>query len=181
MRTPIAAVAALFLILGGTAVAEPLKITVTRPDFLSNRVEWMKEQVRCVRNAVFTEARGESDLGQRMVAWVVAQRALDNRREWGRTFCDVAYRIRANPDGTLTSQFTGPVRHGVSVQEGHPDLERAERNTLRVILEDWKPEGELQLARFYQRPEHADPTRSKWFKKLVVVGKIDNHVFYRSR
>lgn len=168
----VAAVAAMLASsLNGEAKAEP--------DFLTNRVQWYKAQIRCLRDAIYTEARGESDFGQRMVAWVVAQRALDNNPHFGgSTICQVVYATK-RAKGRLISQFSGPVHHPVKVADDDPVLVRAEHNARRVLMGGWEPEGELRLARYYQQPERADPKRSAWFGTLKAVERVGNHVFYR--
>lgn len=152
----------------------------TEPDFLTDRIGWYKAQIRCMRDAVFTEARGESDFGQLMVAWVVAQRALDNSLHFGGgTICKVVYATKRDKKGRIISQFSGPVHNPVRVSDDDPVLVRAEYNARRVLMGGWEPEGELRLVRYYQQPERADPKRSVWFQTLKAVEKVGNHIFYR--
>lgn len=177
-RTPVVIAVAVTLasLICGEARAQPYK----EPDFLTDRVQWYKAQIRCLRDAVYTEARGEDDYGQRMVAWVVAGRALDNLAHFGGgTICKVVYATRRNPDGSLTSQFSGPVHHPVKVSDNDPKLMRADHNARAVLLGGWKPRADLKLARFYQNPKTADPARSAWFKKLQAIHWVGNHLFYR--
>jgi spore germination cell wall hydrolase CwlJ-like protein len=172
MRTPLLAAFAA-LIATGTAVAAPVE-----PDFLTQREAWKAAQLRCLRDAVYTEARGEDDLGQLMVAWVVAQRALENRSYWGGgTICKVVYATSRNKNGSIVTQFAGPVYNPVTVRDDDPQLRRAEQNARRVLLLNWQPQGKLHQARFYQNPKTADPKRGRWFKG--PVGSIGNHVFYK--
>jgi len=175
----LAAAAALFVILGGWASAEPLKITVNKPNLVLDRDLWYKAQVRCLRETVYTEARGENEEGQLLVAYVVAQRALENRRDWGGgTICDVAYAIRIKKNGKVTSQFSGPIHHPVKVPEGDQNLVKAEEVAMRVLRRQWKPKENFACARYYFSEKDADPTRAEWFKNLQRAGKVGNHTFF---
>lgn len=178
MSVVIAVAVTLASLICGEARAEPYK----EPDFLTDRVQWYKAQIRCLRDAVYTEARGEDDYGQRMVAWVVAGRALDNLPHFGGgTICKVVYATHRNKKGQLVSQFSGPTHHPVKVPDDDPVLRRAEYNARRVLLGSWQPKEELREARYYQRPEHADRARSAWFKKLQAIHWVGNHIFYREK
>ena len=54
------------------------------------RLADLEKNVKCLRDLVYTEARGEPLEGQYLVAWVAWQRYLDNRPDFGRgSLCDV--------------------------------------------------------------------------------------------
>ena len=176
MRTPVGVLVTL-LLLCGFARAQPLE-----PDLRTDRTGWFKAQIRCAAVLAHTEAGNQDDRGQRMVVWVAAQRALENRPYWGGgTICKVAYHQRITKKGETVSEFTG-VHNPPNLPEGHAALVRAEWNARAVLLGEWKPAVELQSARFYQNPVHADPSRSRWFeKKLHELGAVGDHIFYREK
>lgn len=177
MRTLLVITAVSALSVSSAEAKSPIKFI--EPVFAGNVQNWMKAQIRCMRDAIVTEASIESDEGQRMVGWVVAQRALDNRPDFGGgSICKVVYAVRQNADGTFTSQFSGPVYQAVTLPDDHPALVRAEFNARKVLLGGWKPEEKLRSARFYLRPEHADQRRASWFKKRIFLAKVGNHHFY---
>lgn len=179
MRTPIrAAFAALFLIFSGTAVAEPLKITVTPPSKERNYDRWWVLQLRCMADVVYTEARGEDDYAKSMVAHVVMRRIRENRPEWPQTPCGNVYKVKVKKNGELVSQFSGPVHKPVRVSDVDLVYQHSVQVAVRVMLRYWQPRPEHACAIAYQNKKIASQDRQGWFMTLKPIGDIGEHAFY---
>jgi hypothetical protein len=160
MRTLACAVAALAILAtqGAARAADPLV-----------------EQLRCMRDAVYTEARGESQLGQLMVAYVVYVRARGDRSK----FCSVVYEQRRKKDGTVVSQFSGPTHHPVAMDDADPKLLQASIIAVHVGLGHFMPEEKkLRCSWGYLNRAEADPARAAWFSRLRFADTVDRHSFY---
>jgi spore germination cell wall hydrolase CwlJ-like protein len=163
---------------GGEAKAEPLKITITPPDREREYERWWNLQLRCMADAIYTEARGESPYAQRMVAYVILRRMWEARPEWPQSPCGNVYHIRFRKDGEMVSQFEGPVHKPVGVSDTDREYLRSTLAALEVMQGFWKPEPQHTCVIAYQNKVHARGSRQGWFKKLDYVGDIDQHSFY---
>jgi hypothetical protein len=164
-------------VLCGEARAEPLRIKMELPQPSEYNL-WLRKQIQCVRDAIYTEARGESDYGKLMVAYVVVNRWKTRPQAWGNSPCQVVYQIGLNKRGGLVSQFSGPIHHPVVLPDTDPELMRAAVIAIRVLLGYELPQEEHRCSIAYQRIEHADSKRQTWFTTLRSLGKIDNHTHY---
>lgn len=121
------------------------------------------------------------DEGQRMVVWVAAQRALENRRDFGgSTICQVAYKQTITKDGRVISQFSG-MHQELDLPFDHPKRTRAESNARAVLLGDWKPPLSLRPARFYLNPKISEKSRREWMEKRQKLGVVGDHHFYAEK
>lgn len=114
------------------------------------------KEVRCLAEAIWQEARGESRTGQQAVAQVVINRTRDNR--WPNTICKVVFQPR---------QFTWTA--------WWKDWQ-ADRKTWElayIILQTNKAIPGFTATHF-----HSVTVKPWWSKKLIKLGKIGNHVFY---
>nr|CAH0108845.1 unnamed protein product [Daphnia galeata] len=125
-----------------------------------------------LHKTIFAEARGESELGQRAVAWVIKNRADQNRDYWG-----------------------GDTIAGVCLQPGQFECWNPDRSYLIDVgidsepdafsgIDAWLPEVYLSPdptggADFYNNPDIEG--YPPWTENVNRVIKIDNHQFYKSR
>ena len=132
--------------------------------------ELAEDELHCLAQNVYFESRGESEIGQRAVAWVTLNRVADTR--WPDTICGVVW------------QRVGGVAQFSWTNDGLSDTPRdadAWAQAQAVAGAVW--------ARSQQDPA-VDPTdgaiafvvdgvRSNWHASLDRVVQIDSHVFYR--
>lgn len=141
------------------------------------RLVALHKEVYCLRDLVYTEARGESEEDQYMVAYVAEKRFEENRAVWGQgSRCNVVYKVN---DGV--AQFDGPVRHPVKSGAVNYGLQRAFYIALRVVAGEYKPPPRLAAARYYNVPQKSAKNTLPWFATLVALGKVSpmsKHVFY---
>jgi N-acetylmuramoyl-L-alanine amidase len=128
-----------------------------------------QNDILCLQQNIYFEARGESELGQRAVAWVTLNRVTDAR--WGDTICDVVF---------APNQFSW-TSDGISDQ---PDLDD------EIERQAWEKAGRLSRVVIYRWAlGMADPTdgadhyhasriRPSWASAGERTAQIDNHIFY---
>lgn len=126
------------------------------------------EQKYCLQQNIYFEARNQSELGQRAVAWVTLNRVDDSR--YPDTICDVVWQ---------KSQFSW-TRDGKSDAPGDNIIEQ----------KAWAHAGEVMesvLFKYYQDKNgivgdavmfHADYVDPFWKSSYVEVATIDDHIFY---
>lgn len=122
-----------------------------------------QEQFSCLVHNLYFEARGESALGQRAVAWVTINRMLSE--QFPDTICDVVWQ---------DNQFSW-THDGKSDQpQDEQSLAQAEAMAREVLKNyDIRPdptEGSL----FF----HADRVNPSWSESFNRVVQIDAHIFY---
>ncbi|MBZ6075942.1 cell wall hydrolase [Microvirga puerhi] len=134
------------------------------PDNLS------KEQ-RCLAEAVYFEARSESEDGQAAVAQVVLNRVKSGL--YPSTICGVVYQNRHRH---LACQFTFACE-GRALRVTEPESwDRAKRIATAVL------EGKTYLADVGGATHyHADYVRPYWAKRLKKMDVIGRHIFYKLR
>jgi len=127
----------------------------------------------CLANAIYFEARSESEDGQRAVATVILNRV--EAPNFPSTICDVVYQGASRLNAC---QFSFAC-------DGKPDLPRPGRalaEAVAVAAEALSGGGgsadkTLQListATFY----HADYVKPRWSRSLTRLTKIGHHIFY---
>lgn len=139
--------------------------------------QFTEEQMLCLQQNIFFEARGESELGQRAVAWVTLNRVADSR--WSETICAVVYENRSKEKGKC--QFSWAC-------DGKADLPNRDDE---VEMAAWDRAGELaelvtwRWAMGYADPTdgadhfHADNVKPVWRHAGERTAQIDGHIFYR--
>lgn len=178
MRTLFLAVLAGAAILAsGPAKPEPLKITVTLPSRERDYERWWNLQLRCIADAVYTEARGEDEYAQHLVAHVIMRRIWEHRPEWPATPCGNVYKVTIQK-GELVSQFSGPVHIPVAVSDTDREYLRSTLVAVEVMLGYWKPKPEHACAIAYQNKKQAAAKRQGWFETLAYIGTLGKHAFY---
>ena len=122
----------------------------------------------CLAQAVYFEARSESELGQLAVATVILNRA--KTEHYPSSICGVVYQGAARLTGCQFS-FT------CDGQSNLPQIDRAWETALTVtslaLAEDKKPRS-VAAATHY----HADYVDPYWSKSMHRLTKIGRHIFY---
>jgi spore germination cell wall hydrolase CwlJ-like protein len=125
--------------------------------------------LECLAEAVYFEARGESDKGQRAVAQVVVNRAGSNT--FPKSICGVVYQ---NQNRRNACQFSFAC-------DGRPDVKseaaawRKAKTIARQIASGEMVTAVLRTATHY----HANYVEPGWAKKMTRLSTIGNHIFYR--
>lgn len=126
---------------------------------------------RCLTNAIYFEARGESERGQMAVAQVVLNRAFSGH--YPDNVCGVVYQ---NSHRKLACQFTfacDNVRDVVTEPEAWETAKRIARDTLDGKI--WLPE--IGKATHY----HATYVHPWWVRTMKKHEKLGIHIFYRPK
>jgi N-acetylmuramoyl-L-alanine amidase len=129
-----------------------------------------EKERHCLAQNIYFEARGESEIGQRAVAWVTLNRVADSR--WPNTICGVVW------------QRVGGVAQFSWTNDGLSDTPRDADAWARA-----QAVADAAWTRSQQDPT-VDPTNgaiafvvsgvhSSWHASLDRVVQIDSHVFYR--
>jgi spore germination cell wall hydrolase CwlJ-like protein len=126
---------------------------------------------RCLTNAIYFEARGESERGQMAVAQVVLNRAVSGY--YPNNVCGVVYQ---NAHRHLACQFTfacDNVRDVVTEPDAWEVAKRISRDTLDGKI--WLPE--IGKSTHY----HAYWVRPSWVNEMKKFDRLGVHTFYRPR
>jgi hypothetical protein len=150
------------LLLGDVAGAIPLD-EVDRLAKRDGGAEW-----RCLAEAIYFEARGESLAGQVAVAEVILNRVDDGR--WPGTICGVVRQGAARASGCQFSFMC----------DGRPERIRdraafARAGKIAHLMLDGRPRTLTANATHF----HTTAVRPGWSRRMVRVGRIGDHVFYR--
>lgn len=127
-------------------------------------------QIKCMAENLYFEARGEPLLGQIAVNNVVMNRVNDPQKRFGNTPCEVINQITYNKRKKKVCQFSWKCEGNKKIknQEKFLALKALSHYTYYGAFED-VTEG----AKFY----HATYVNPKW--NLQKVTKIGQHIFYR--
>ena len=131
----------------------------------------MARQQRCLAEAVYFEARSESDEGRAAVAQVVLNRVKSTL--YPDSVCGVVYQ---NSHRYLACQFTFTCE-GKSLRITEPGPWRDAVRIAREVYEGTTYLPEVGASTHY----HAQYVRPYWAKKLKKMDTIGQHVFYKLR
>ncbi len=153
-----------------TASAGAVPVPQSRSEAAPRYLSYNKE-IECLSNAIYFEARGESEAGQRAVARVVLNRVKS--KFYPDSICGVVYQ---NDHMKNACQFSFAC-------DGKPDriknlkaFEIAEAIAKQVFrCEDTRcGKGPLGRSTHY----HADYVSPGWARKLERTGQVGRHIFY---
>jgi len=122
----------------------------------------------CLAQAIYFEARSESELGQLAVATVILNRA--KAENYPSSICGVVYQGASRLNAC---QFS----FACDEQSNLPQTDRAWETALAVTamaLSDDRPVQSVAAATFY----HADYVDPYWSKSMHRLTKIGRHIFY---
>jgi len=154
---------------------EPMKLAMAPAISADPAVERKEMSVdrhdtRCLATAIYFEARGEPERGQRAVADVVLARVRS--AGWPKTVCGVVYQGAHRRTGC---QFSFAC-------DGLPERPRGEawrtaKDIASEALESDDAKPVLRNATYF----HTKGVRPSWSKRMVRVASIGSHIFYRPR
>ncbi|MBI1213901.1 MAG: hypothetical protein GC190_20760 [Alphaproteobacteria bacterium] len=145
-----------------------LRPVVNRPAY----DKYLKEK-NCLATAIYFEARGESQLGQKAVAEVVLARTRQADRP--KTICGVVY--EGAHRGSRYCQFSFAC-------DGIADRVRdrgAWSRALRIASATMRTGGKVNAVVGNATYYHANYVNPSWAAHMVKVATIGTHVFYRER
>lgn len=136
----------------------------------------LNEQVECIATNIYHEARNQSELGMRAVAWVTLNRV--QHESYPNTACGVVYDAVRYPDGQPKKnmcQFSW-------FCDGKPDS--------ITDVEKWAESLLIAVDVMHNYDNYPDPTggahmyhanyvNPSWAKSYIRVVKIDSHIFYK--
>ena len=123
----------------------------------------------CLAQAIYYEARSESEDGQRAVAQVVLNRV--RHPAWPNSVCGVVYQGPARPGGGC--QFTFTCDGSLAQRPYGEDWARARRFAAEALAgRGFAPVG---LSTFY----HANYVMPAWAPRLIKTATFGAHIFYR--
>lgn len=120
-----------------------------------------KEDLKCLSDNLYYEARGESVKGQVKVIETVLNRVEDSR--WPNTICEVIYQ---------KSQFSWTINpYTIDDDESYKFGE----DVIKAVLKSPRlPEG----PNHYLRCDWRD--KVDWWENMILTDQIDNHCFYNN-
>jgi spore germination cell wall hydrolase CwlJ-like protein len=133
--------------------------------------ERMAREQRCLAEAIYFEARSESNEGRAAVAQVVLNRVKSGL--YPDTVCGVVYQ---NSNRHLACQFTFTCE-GKSLRITEPGPWRDAVRIAREVYEGATYMAEVGASTHY----HANYVRPNWARKLKKMDTIGQHVFYKLR
>ena len=150
--------------------ALPERAPVMDVDWLNSLPEpdGMGKQERCLAEALYFEARGESVAGQIAVAEVILNRARSDR--FPDTICDVVYQGSQRRNACQFSYACDGAPEVFPEKTAHASAKR-----LAAHLVESGRIGIAKGAQFY----HAVTVAPSWADRLRQVAKIGDHVFLR--
>ena len=131
--------------------------------------EKMASEQRCLAEAVYFEARSESEAGRAAVAQVVLNRVKSGL--YPNSVCGVVYQ---NANRYMACQFTFACE-GKSLRITEPGPWREAVRIAREVYEGTTYMADVGAATHY----HADYVRPYWARKLQKMDTIGQHIFYK--
>jgi spore germination cell wall hydrolase CwlJ-like protein len=131
-----------------------------------------QRELKCLATAVYFEARGESERGQRAIAEVILTRTQTRGRP--RTICGVVYEGARRRGGC---QFSFACDGRSDVPRHRASWARAQAIAADAIEARAESRSIVPGATSF----HAAYVRPAWSKRMVRVARIGTHIFYRPR
>jgi spore germination cell wall hydrolase CwlJ-like protein len=154
--------------------------------------EETNNEIKCLADNIYWEARNQSRLGMIAVGRVVVNRVRS--RNYPSTVCGVilqgptreSWKTRQHADLDDNERIFHPVRNRCQFSwycDGRSDTVRQNENDIftmawhvaSAIILDNRWDGFINGATHY----HADYVSPKWSSSLTRISQIDNHIFYR--
>lgn len=131
-------------------------------------VETSDPEWRCLTEALYFEARGESQIGQIAVAEVILNR-VDSAR-YPDTVCAVVRQGSSRGPGCQFSYNCDGKKEVIANREAYEALGK-----IAWVMLQGRPRTLTGKATHY----HTTQVRPKWARRLVQTARIGDHVFYR--
>lgn len=146
-----------------------------------------EQEIDCLAQNIYFEARSEPLDGQLAVAHVVVNRVADKR--FPNSVCEVVYEARVSKWHEKNTGKVVPLRNQCQFSwycDGKPDI-------VRKDSKQWKTAKALAHVVYYMAVQynyavdktsgsthyHADYVNPRWANTMVRVVKIGRHIFYR--
>jgi spore germination cell wall hydrolase CwlJ-like protein len=130
-----------------------------------------KRELKCLAEAIYFEARSESEAGQIAVAQVVLNRVKS--KLYPNTICGVVYQNRHR---YMACQFSFACE-GKKLRITEPGPWRQAVRLSKAVLGGAEYDKEVAGATHY----HATYVKPRWAKKLRRMDKVGTHIFYKLR
>lgn len=147
---------------------------LSQQEITKKRLEALKtdsEQIRCLTINLFNEAAGEPLKGQEMVVQVVINRK-NHLKKFGRTYCEV---IRE----PYQFSWTLDIGKAYMLEAKQPltpkDFKKYSKVVLDVLENQHKALDKDKEILYY----HSTAVKPKWSKKMTLVYRIGNHLFFK--
>jgi spore germination cell wall hydrolase CwlJ-like protein len=148
---------------------EPIPAEVVQRQ--TNRAQRRANELRCLAENIYFEARGEPLAGQYAVAEVTLNRT--QAQHFPHTVCEVVHETRWDPGRRrYVADFSWTESGTLSPEDG-PAWKQA--MTIATAVYDDTNEPLVPGALFY----HATSVRPGWASTRTAVARIGNHIFYR--
>lgn len=137
-------------------------------------IEAKQNEIECLAQNIYHEARSESTAGRMAVALVTLNRVKDER--FPNTICGVVKQTKYYPSGRIdlhSCQFSWYC-------DGKPDTikdEKCYKDILLIaeVMFTYETEDFTEGSLWYHSPK----VKPKWSMVYTKVVKIDNHIFYK--
>lgn len=138
--------------------------------------EFSKEDVACMAEAIYHEARGQRTIGQLAVGLVIKNRMRDSR--WPNTICEVV------KQGDYLG--TKPIKHRCQFTfwcDGKPEvITDMKALDFAIDLSEFILSGDIEIAGFEGITHyHTHQVHPSWAKRFKTKGFIDDHIFYKGQ
>ncbi|PNG24949.1 cell wall hydrolase [Methylocella silvestris] len=132
---------------------------------------WSAQEQRCLAEAIYFEARSESDEGQAAVAQVVLNRVSSGL--YPPTICGVVYQNRQRRNAC---QFSFACE-GRALRVSEPEAWRSAVRIANEVTTGATYVADVGAATHY----HANYARPRWARRLEKMDVIGHHIFYKLR
>jgi len=142
----------------------------------SKKIKLAAAERECLAQAIYHEARGETEAGQMAVANIIINRAFS--KKYPSTLCGVVYQ---NADkGRYKCQFTFACDGRSDVARDHASWGRSLRLADQAFHEFQRGDRPdvLPASALYYHTHQVAPNWSRTFKRVAVIG---SHIFYSPR
>ena len=154
---------------GDAASIEAARVEVAQRE--AARAQRRENELQCLAQNIYFEARGEPLTGQYAVAEVTLNRT--QAPNFPHTICAVVHEMRWDPNlQRMTADFSWTELGALSADDG-PAWKRA-MDVASAAYDDLH-DPVVPGALFY----HATSVRPAWAKTRTAIAKIGNHVFYK--
>ena len=139
-------------------------VEAKQTDTSSAVIAELTEQKNCLAMNIYFEARGESVLGQRAVAWVTINRQVSEL--YPNSICEVVWQ-----DKQFSWTHDGKSDKPVDSKAWQRANEVAAMVMKNYPLFEDPTEGSLMF--------HSTSVKPNWMSDYIKTSRIDNHIFYK--
>ncbi len=144
---------------------------IEESDGTAEAVHGLLAEHRCLAQAMYYEARGEGEEGERAVAEVVFDRLAQGTH--GGTLCDVVF----EGAGKTFCQFTFACDGSMRAAKDPEAWRTAQVLAARLMVGELSQLNDIKGATNY----HAAYVHPSWASRFEKIAKIGNHIFYKAK